>query len=107
MTYTPFSYPSPHFPSPPPRPCHPILILRVEIPQIRIRRLGFQRRVRLRGRLALPDGIIRRPADAESALVRRGLVADGEPRVPTRDIGRVVTFRCARRLQSDFAVEPA
>ena len=98
---------SPHFPSPPPRPRHPILILRVEILQIRIRRPGFQRRFRLRGRLALPNGIIRRPADAESALIRRGLVADGEPRVPTHDVGRVVAFRCARRLQGDFAVEPA
>lgn len=79
----------------------------MEIRQIRIRRLGFRRPDWIRGRLALSNGIIRRPADAESALIRRGLVVDGEPWVPTWDFGRVVAFRCARRLQGDFTVEPA
>ena len=99
----------PHLSSPLPRPRNPILILRprLEIGQIRIRRLGLQRRIRLRGGLALPNRIVRRPADAGPALAGCELVADGEPGVATADVGRVVALRRARRLQRDFPVEPA
>lgn len=97
----------PHLSSPLPRPRNPILILRLEIRQIRIRRLGLQGRVRLRGGLTRSNRIIRRIADTEAALVRGRLVADGEPWVPTPDVGRVVAFRRAGGLQRDFAPEPA